>query len=88
MVRVQKPRFKKSRPAAIHIGKPIPATGWRLPCKWVITAKRGFGGAYQKMGLVRKTLEDARSTAKELIERGWDSVEYKQQEILLPLRKS
>jgi hypothetical protein len=82
-----RPRFLKSKPAKIHVGKDIIMRGWKLPCKWTVIARKGDGASFQRMTLSRPTLEEARLTGKELFLRGWETVEFKENELLTPLRR-
>lgn len=70
---VSKPRFNKSRPGKIHVGKPF--DGLKLPTKHVIVARRGWGDAYEKVTTVRISYEDAKAAAQEYIDEGWDVVD-------------
>lgn len=81
------PRFKKSRPARIHVGKDLVTRGWQLPIKWKLIARRGFGtDAYAKMTRTVDSYEEADQVSDELIARGWDSVEIRSVEQLTPIK--
>ena len=86
-MKVPKARFKKSRPAKIHVGRPIQMRGWKLPAKWTLVMRRGFDSNRERMSTVHATYDGAHEAARAYFARGWDSAEIIEKEILLPLRK-
>jgi len=60
--------FRKSRKGKVHVGKPIPVTGWKPHQKYVIALRHEVMG---KRTEDAPTLEEARIVAKDLTQRGW-----------------
>lgn len=86
-----KPRWRKTKKAKIHVGRPLNPREWKLPCKWMIVARRGDGDSFQRMDRITSAknlegLHEARDTAKELLERGWESVAILEVELLHPAK--
>ena len=78
--------MKKSRRGRVHVGRPLIPRGWQLPATWTLIARRGQGHDFEMMFGKAKTREEALGRAKELLERGWETVEVKMKEDLHPRR--
>ena len=79
-----KARMRKSRPAVVHVEKPLDMRGWKLPCKWQVYARRGSGSGYERVTFMRDTYEEAHVLVGELFGRGWETAEVVEVESLLP----
>lgn len=75
-------RRRKRILAKVHVGKPIPPRGWKLPVFWRIVAKCGAQRLFLNGG---PDLNKARELANSLLSAGpWEVVDIYEQERINP----